>query len=232
LIDRIKSPWLTVSFDHGAQSEQLMHSLPHSRAASIDGGNFRYVGSGYFYSPMEYSSGHWAAKLFGEFIEGSLLDFQLADVFSQCTAGDVRVHFEAVVTPTLSMLAMQHADQLVPFRTSTGFEVALASAGQHSATSMMEAELWSQHLTIIGLRAVLMLMMLLLIRATVMESQTWALTLLFTASVCGGLLAFDKLLVWGYSHLATLTLLAAVVGSVVTLRARKPLPQEPHVKSS
>jgi len=41
--------------------------------------NFRYVGNGYFYSPYSMSESSRVFNLFGQFLEGSLLDFQIGD---------------------------------------------------------------------------------------------------------------------------------------------------------
>lgn len=48
---------------------------------------------GYFFSPYSQSSAELLAKSFLQFLEGSLLDFQLGDLLPSCTAGDIRIQY-------------------------------------------------------------------------------------------------------------------------------------------
>src|SRR5262249_13679012 len=56
------------SFKHRISADQV-----NKERLPLD---FYYVGGGYFYSPYEPSSAGFIAKLAGEWLEGSLLDFQ------------------------------------------------------------------------------------------------------------------------------------------------------------
>lgn len=54
---------------------------------------FAYVGDGYFFSPHEPSKMEKMFKVFGEYLEGSLFDWQLGDIFPSCTPGDIRIRY-------------------------------------------------------------------------------------------------------------------------------------------
>ncbi|KAI8852655.1 hypothetical protein BC829DRAFT_440524 [Chytridium lagenaria] len=57
---------------------------------------FGYIGDGYFFSAYKASTAERLLRLAGTWVEGSLLDFQIGDLFSACEAGDVRVSFDVV----------------------------------------------------------------------------------------------------------------------------------------
>jgi hypothetical protein len=80
-------------------SVQQIRGFMTSPAAIQD--SFRYVGNGYFLSRYESSAAEELFKLAGRFFEGSV-NFQLGDLFSVCTAGDIRVSYEAVTIPQIS----------------------------------------------------------------------------------------------------------------------------------
>jgi len=72
----------------------------------LPGGNgpFQYIGNGWFYSRYKMESTAKYFQWMGEYLEGSLFDWQMADVldsyFDACKPGDVRGSYE-VLTPTL-----------------------------------------------------------------------------------------------------------------------------------
>ncbi|KAJ3023053.1 UNVERIFIED_CONTAM: hypothetical protein HDU68_008816 [Siphonaria sp. JEL0065] len=91
--------WVTRKRYSALELEEMAQQSPASNEVG-----FKYIGNGYFYS--EYEASHTATfiRAAGMALEGSLLDYQMADVvnslFGQCTAGDLRVSYEAiVVTP-------------------------------------------------------------------------------------------------------------------------------------
>jgi len=106
--------------------------------------NFFYTGNnGWFLSKYEPSTAERAMKAAFEYIEGTLFDFQLGDLFSTCEAGDVRVSLEGKVLQNgFSAIALQNADgTLSPFKTLSGNNVMLAREGQFTADEMMKLEL-------------------------------------------------------------------------------------------
>eukprot|EP00511_Aplanochytrium_stocchinoi_P002622 CAMPEP_0204829806 /NCGR_PEP_ID=MMETSP1346-20131115/8164_1 /ASSEMBLY_ACC=CAM_ASM_000771 /TAXON_ID=215587 /ORGANISM="Aplanochytrium stocchinoi, Strain GSBS06" /LENGTH=373 /DNA_ID=CAMNT_0051959893 /DNA_START=141 /DNA_END=1259 /DNA_ORIENTATION=+ len=75
-----------------------LRNVNFSPAALND--NFVYVGQGgYFFSPYQASQVETLMKYFVEYMEGSLLDWQLGDLMPSCTAGDIRIYYE-VQDPT------------------------------------------------------------------------------------------------------------------------------------
>lgn len=72
--------------------------------------NFVYVGDqsgrrGYFFSPYDPSLSEQLLKGFGQYLEGSLLDWQVGDLMPSCTPGDLRVSFDAQAPHKISVLA-------------------------------------------------------------------------------------------------------------------------------
>lgn len=118
-------------------------SGPATSQAARDHG-FYYIGEGRFYSAYQESDAVRYARIFGEFLEGSLLDWQLGDLFSQCTPGDIRVEFMHVAPESISVLgALEHAHtgNIVPIKGANGASVIIAREGTHTASALIAAEL-------------------------------------------------------------------------------------------
>ena len=82
---------------------RLLRDTPRSIAASRD--NFVYVGrGGYFFSPVEKSTYGTLFNWFAQYLEGSLLDWQVGDLMPSCTAGDVRFRYEVQDPGVVSVL--------------------------------------------------------------------------------------------------------------------------------
>ena len=107
--------------------------------------HFVYAGKGYFYSPYQESTSHALFKYFMEYMEGSLMDWQLGDLIPSCTAGDVRVSYQVADPDVVSVLGevkqrKQRSLQLMPKTTTTGLEVGLVHAGIWSKEEMIARE--------------------------------------------------------------------------------------------
>jgi len=105
---------------------------------------FFYTGNnGWFLSKYEPSTAEKAMKMAFQYAEGTLLDFQLGDLFSVCEAGDVRVALEGQVLQNgVSAIALQNADgSLSPFKTLNGENIMLVQEGQVSADDMIKREI-------------------------------------------------------------------------------------------
>lgn len=81
---------------------------------------FRYVGDGYFYSAHEEHLASFLTRTFLRFASGTL-DVQIGDLFSTCTAGDIRVRFKVIdlsqgATVAVAMSHKQGRIQLLPFK--------------------------------------------------------------------------------------------------------------------
>jgi len=106
--------------------------------------NFFYTGTnGWFLSKYQPSAAEQAMKMAAQYIEGTLFDFQLGDLFSVCDAGDVRVSLEGKVLQNgFSAIALQNADgTLSPFKTLAGNNIMLVREGQFTADELKEQEL-------------------------------------------------------------------------------------------
>lgn len=81
---------------------------------------FTYVGDGYFFSPYDASKMERLMKVFGEYLEGTLFDWQIGDIFPSCTAGDVRIKYMVQDPKIVSILG-------AVMSTSSGSELTLRS---------------------------------------------------------------------------------------------------------
>jgi len=69
---------------------ERLQKFVSSPAATVE--KFFYTGNnGYFLSKYQPSAAETAMKMAFQYVEGTLLDFQLGDLFSVCDAGDIRV---------------------------------------------------------------------------------------------------------------------------------------------
>jgi len=112
---------------------------------------FFYTGNnGYFLSKYNPSTAETAMKIAFQYLEGSLLDFQLGDLFSVCDAGDVRVQLRGkVLNNGISVIAQQNNDgSLVPFQTLSGRDLIILRPGQLSAKRMIDDEI-SHHFQVL-----------------------------------------------------------------------------------
>ncbi|KAJ3264058.1 hypothetical protein HDU77_009466 [Chytriomyces hyalinus] len=119
--------------------------------ASLESG-FRYIGNGYFYSPYEQSGTEKFLRTAGMALEGSLLDFQIADavnaLFGSCSAGDLRVSFEAIVTTPAKGASvvgkLKSNNRIGIYTASNGVKIGLyENSAETSALSMLSKLLWS-----------------------------------------------------------------------------------------
>ncbi|KAI8812342.1 hypothetical protein BJ742DRAFT_793799 [Cladochytrium replicatum] len=109
---------------------------------------FKPIGNGYFYRPHKASSAETFLKMAAQVLEGSILDYQIGDLFSACNAGDLRIRYEAIVpTQGLSIiggfskypLTSDTHGTLTAHKTSNGFTVALIQHGSRRSPELMFA---------------------------------------------------------------------------------------------
>jgi hypothetical protein len=123
-----------------------------SQAANDPSNPFVWTGKEHFYSAYEESTSVKLARSAMMFLEGSLLDWQIGDFLSSCTAGDIRIRFRAVVADRgVSVLGQLLNDrgQLGIYETTKHFPLGLVHEGRHSASAMFRKELdsaWWQSL--------------------------------------------------------------------------------------
>jgi len=113
---------------------------------------FFYTGNnGWFLSKYEPSTAERYMKMAFEYVEGTLLDFQLGDLFSVCDAGDVRVSLQGQVLQNgFSAIALQNSDgSLTPFKTLSGRNLMLLQEGQIDAKEMIDREIGDRFRTLI-----------------------------------------------------------------------------------
>lgn len=116
--------------------------------------NFIYTNTreGWFFSPHAEETWFRVLRGFGQFMEGSAMDWQIGDLYDMyngCTAGDIRVNFQvadprelSVIGKALRIPSRDGAEviDVVPYIAPNGFEVAVVHAGLHGATQMFDNE--------------------------------------------------------------------------------------------
>ena len=103
--------------------------------------NFCYIGNGYFYSAHHPQGAEQTARMAGMWLEGSLLDYQLGDLFHACTAGDIRVWYEAIVLENISVLGQLTNTTIGKAVTENGIQIGMVRPGAHTASQMMNVEI-------------------------------------------------------------------------------------------
>lgn len=102
--------------------------------------NFYYTNkNGWFYSPYSPSTSEKLAKMAVEYMEGSLFDYQFADLFSECTAGDIRVRFRTKTPKDGVSLIGRQSDEngrIDTFKSIDDREVDAIYEGMHSANEV------------------------------------------------------------------------------------------------
>lgn len=81
-------------------------------------------------------------KWFGQYLEGSLFDFQIGDLFSQCTAGDIRIQFYAATAENgVSVIGKQLDVQglLGIYETTRNYHLGIVKEGYYTAEQMFES---------------------------------------------------------------------------------------------
>lgn len=102
---------------------------------------FFYTGSdGWFLSKYEPGVAETAMKMAFQYLEGTLLDFQLGDLFNVCDAGDIRVRLHGkVINDGISIIAEQRSDgNLVPFKSLSGRDIMLVRSGHIDSKTMID----------------------------------------------------------------------------------------------
>jgi len=175
---------------------------------------FNYIGGGYFYSAYEERGTLLFARLFGQFIEGSLLDYQLVDLFPQCTAGDVRVHFE-VATPNYISVVGKQVDEkgtIGLWRTSRDFELGYIHDGIFSVEEIFEKELSDHHWLVVIFRVVISLLIhfcaCLYFDTSLFDSLLFAFSLSFISLF----FALTFLILYPFSILSGIALVCGAAG--------------------
>lgn len=124
-----------------------------SRAYKKD--NFYYTNKeGWFYSPYTPSTAEKLAKMTVELMEGSLFDYQLADLFSECTAGDIRVRFR-IKDPKdgVSLIGRQtdKRGRINTFKSIEDREVDIIYEGIHSTSKLKDLKVSDVYDEFIGM---------------------------------------------------------------------------------
>ena len=148
--------WFGIYDTFRIEPVSLLGKTTHSRAASED--NFYYIGQGgYFFSPYQASDAERLLKLFGGYIEGTLFDWQIMDLFPQCTAGDIRVHYTVLDPDNISVVGQISSDGVLDsFKTSNNFVVGVLHEGNDGAKVMMDEDVADQKRHVYLMRAILL----------------------------------------------------------------------------
>jgi len=137
-----------------ARMETVASQLSQFRSSPAFTGSNKFVYTnherGWFFSP--YQEEAWVSILrgFSGFLEGSLFDWQIGDVYdwyNGCTAGDIRVLFYVVDPDEVSVIGGVMADntELGLYKSPNGFSVGVLHGGALSADTMFAREAKEAH---------------------------------------------------------------------------------------
>jgi hypothetical protein len=126
-----------------------LKDLPNSEGGTEH--KFTYAGNGYLFSPYVPSNFGMAFKLFGQYLDDSLFDWQIGDLMSSCTAGDIRIRYKTMDPTEVSVVGNLYREKDVgneklptyaiePYVTKDGYTLGLVHAGIHSFEEMFESE--------------------------------------------------------------------------------------------
>ena len=195
------SSWFGYVDPSRIETLQPLLLVPSSRAA-LDH-KFLYAGDGYFFRPYSASTMERLLKAFFQYQEGSLLDFQFADLVPSCEAGDIKVSYYIVDPEIVSgigaVVVRGEQKGIDVYTTSRGYPYGVLYAGEYGMSALLEAESWRLLLITLGIRFlvglplayILSLNILTFLGAPSFSSQTrgnffyWAEELCYLAAIFG-----------------------------------------------
>eukprot|EP00551_Chaetoceros_affinis_P012149 CAMPEP_0203664674 /NCGR_PEP_ID=MMETSP0090-20130426/2053_1 /ASSEMBLY_ACC=CAM_ASM_001088 /TAXON_ID=426623 /ORGANISM="Chaetoceros affinis, Strain CCMP159" /LENGTH=535 /DNA_ID=CAMNT_0050528007 /DNA_START=54 /DNA_END=1661 /DNA_ORIENTATION=+ len=115
-------------------SNDLFHIMKNNKNNSNNRNddNFMYVGDGYFFSPYKASNTERIFKYFMQYLEGTLLDWQIGDLLMpiSCEAGDIR--FRYTVQDPLNSISILGQVSSSSLSTSVDFDIEPIKVSSHS----------------------------------------------------------------------------------------------------
>jgi len=128
--------------------DNLANLRPMSDSYATREHKFEHIGNGYMYSRYERSQAEQMFQWMGEYMEGSLFDWQMGDLldraFDACRPGDIRGWFD-VADPTEATILAGVADgqgTLGAFRTSRDYLLSRMYVGEVSLEYMRDDNKW------------------------------------------------------------------------------------------
>lgn len=231
--------WLRWIPDRGRYEDLSL--LKHLvRFDQVSGSAFTYVGRGYFFSPHESSRIEKLMKLFGEYLEGTLLDWQLGDIFPSCTAGDIRIKYYVQDPRVVSVLGQVKSTPsnsemiLEPMTSRTGMKIGFVENGIISASRMIENENYKSRMFIMLSRFLSLLWAFFISRRISfiagynIEKSPFLQQILLPLSFWSFLMGIVLSRVWGYSMEGNIMTSVSIIGFVILFQA-PPLKLRKHI---
>lgn len=137
-------------------SPRNLKDFSESPASKLN--NFHYTGNGMFYSPYEEKNAMLLVRMFGQFLEGTLLDWQVGDIIgmmiNSCTPGDIRVQYEHISPKNLSVVGklLDKTGRIGPYVSENGYSFSSISEGFYSHEELLAKELSSANFYVILMR--------------------------------------------------------------------------------
>ena len=131
-----------------------LSGVASSVAATQD--NFLYAGQGWFFKPKLVSVQERLLKALFQYVEGSLLDYQLGDLVPSCEAGDIKFKYLVTDPEVVSGIGeITEAGELDTYTTSHKHAFGVLYSGAHSQSALLDSEMWSLKLWSWGARVLL-----------------------------------------------------------------------------
>ncbi|KAI9209934.1 uncharacterized protein BJ171DRAFT_11017 [Polychytrium aggregatum] len=168
---------------------------------AVQQNGFSYANDGYFYHSYERSTSERLFRAMGTFLEGSLLDFQIGDLFSRCNAGDIRIRYEVMpVNQGVSVIGRlaNSNGRIDIYRTSRGYPLGMVHEGfDVTPEAIFDREMSDQRWTIIFARLALVPWVLIAGHIADYPFASIQMRLLGSASVVSVVITSISWLTWG-----------------------------------
>jgi hypothetical protein len=142
--------WHEIFGEPATRFEEMERLRPFYESNAFNEHHFVYTNTweGWFFSAYEMPTWQRVVRGFGQWLEGSLLDWQIGDLYDMangCTPGDLRIRYYIADPEEISVVGQiqktaTEVYRAVPYRTSKDFPVGIMHAGQHSADDLFAAE--------------------------------------------------------------------------------------------
>lgn len=148
-----KRMWFSIFGEPNMRYDSLEQLRPFHESLAFREHHFVFTNTweGWFFSAYDMPVWQRAIRGFGQWLEGSLFDWQIGDLYDMvggCTPGDLRSRFYVVDPEDISVLGQIESIEnkgyrVVPYRTSNNFPVGIIHVGEYSSSELFAFETMS-----------------------------------------------------------------------------------------
>eukprot|EP01095_Lingulamoeba_sp_RSL-Kostka_P007093 TRINITY_DN2239_c1_g5_i1.p1 TRINITY_DN2239_c1_g5~~TRINITY_DN2239_c1_g5_i1.p1 ORF type:complete len:462 (-),score=112.86 TRINITY_DN2239_c1_g5_i1:500-1885(-) len=212
---------------------QELNEFQLSEAHSVH--NFNYLpDSNYFYSPYEEDSAFRFARGMGQWLEGSLFDYQIGDIFNVCTPGDIRIYYEDVNPKELSLIGrlVDSNGNIDLFHTSRDYEFGLIYEGIHSSGEVFQKAKSEQHQIILIARLLLILWSLVLVGFRLrFQNYSYTNMFLISSSLTLFVISITSIYFWSFTLINVIVFIGSCLACAYSYNLIQKLPYKPIIQN-